>query len=88
MEAVNAIAASLRALPLPARWALAGAACAGLIGATVGLIIGLQVYAPTAAFAVLELGLPAAITGGILGLAAAVILTAGRRIIGNVKRSP
>jgi hypothetical protein len=85
---VNAIAAPLRALPRPARWAITGAAAAGVIGAIAGLVIGLQAYAPTAAFAVVELGLPAAIAGGILGLAAGVIVIAGRRIKGNDRRSP
>ncbi len=85
---MNAIVAPLRSLPLPARWAIVGAAAAGVIGAIAGLVIGLHVYAPTAAFAVVELGLPAAIAGGVLGLAAGVIVTAGRRIPGNHKRSP
>jgi hypothetical protein len=78
----------LRGLPLPARWAIAGAASAGVIGAIGGLVIGLNVYPPTAAFAVVELGLPAAIVGGVLGLAAGMILRAGRRITGKDERSP
>jgi hypothetical protein len=51
-----------------------------MIGAAVGLAIGLIVYAPTAPFAVLELGLPAAIVGGVIGLSTGVIVLAGRRI--------
>jgi hypothetical protein len=51
-----------------------------MIGAAVGLVIGLIVYAPTAPFAVLELGLPAAIVGGVIGLSTGVIVVAGRRI--------
>ena len=51
-----------------------------MIGAVVGLVIGLIVYAPTAPFAVLELGLPAAIVGGVIGLSTGVIVLAGRRI--------
>ena len=54
--------------PQPVRWALRGAAVAGVVGAIVGLIIGLFVHAPTAPFAMVEIGLPAAIVGGILGL--------------------
>jgi fructose-specific phosphotransferase system IIC component len=73
------IAWLLRGLCLPARWAVAGAASAGVIGAIVGLAVGLRVYAPTAGFAVVELGIPAAIVGGVLGLAAGVIVTAVRR---------
>jgi hypothetical protein len=55
-----------------------------VIGAVVGLVVGLIVYAPTAPFAVVELGLPATIVGGVIGLLAGVIVIAGRRI----KRSP
>jgi len=51
-----------------------------MIGAIVGLIVGLIVYAPTAPFAVVELGLLAAIVGGVVGLIAGVIVIAGRRI--------
>jgi hypothetical protein len=52
----------------------------GVIGAIVGLVVGLIAYAPTAWFAVFELGVPAAIAGGILGLVAALIVTAARLI--------
>jgi len=77
---VNTIVARLGGLPLPGRWAVIGAASVGMIGAAVGLVIGLIVYAPTAPFAVLELGLPAAIVGGVIGLSTGVIVVAGRRI--------
>jgi fructose-specific phosphotransferase system IIC component len=79
---VNTIA-WLHGSQLPARWALAGATAVGVIGAVVGLIIGLRVYAPTAPFAVFELGLPAAILGGLVGLVAGAIVTASRRIKGK-----
>jgi riboflavin transporter FmnP len=52
----------------------------GVIGAIVGLVVGLLAYPPTAWFAVFELGVPAAIAGGVVGLVAALIVTAGRRI--------
>jgi hypothetical protein len=62
---------TLRALhpaePAPASHARVGAILAGGLGAIAGLIIGLHVYAATAWFAVLELGVPAAIAGGLLG---------------------
>lgn len=77
---MNTIAVRLRGLPLPGRWAVIGAASVGMIGAVVGLVIGLIVYAPTALFAVLEHGLPAAIVGGLIGLSTGVIVMAGRRI--------
>lgn len=54
--------------------------CAGMIGAVAGLVIGLIVNAPTAPFAVVELGLPATILGGVVGLVAGAIVIAGRRI--------
>jgi hypothetical protein len=77
---MNTIAARLGVLPRPWRRAVAGAASAGLIGATAGLVIGLRVYPPTAAFAVVELGLPAAVAGGVAGLVVGAVVTAGRRI--------
>jgi hypothetical protein len=63
---------------LPARWALIGAAVAGGLGFVVGVIVGLVVYAPTALFAGVELGIPAAVLGALLGLAAGAIVR-GRR---------
>ncbi len=77
---MNTIAVRLRGLPLPGRWAVIGAASVGTIGAVVGLVVGLIVYAPTALFAVVELGLPAAIVGGVIGLSTGVVVIAGRRI--------
>lgn len=66
-------------MPSTTRWAVAGATLAGVIGGIAGLIIGISVYPPTAWFAVFEIGLPAAVAGGVLGLLAAVIVKAGRR---------
>jgi hypothetical protein len=65
---MNTSATWLGDLPLPGRWAV------------VGLVIGLIVHAPTAPFALVELGLPAAIVGGVIGLSTGVIVLAGRRI--------
>ena len=62
----------LRDLPRPAAWALVGAGSAGLIGAIAGLVIGLFVYAPTAWFAAIELGLPAAVVGALVGMIGAL----------------
>lgn len=80
---VQLIAAELNRLPLTRRWAAIGATCAGVIGAVAGLVIGLIVNAPTAPFAVVEIGLPATIIGGIIGLLAGLIAIAGRRIRRN-----
>jgi ABC-type uncharacterized transport system permease subunit len=51
-----------------------------VIGAIVGLIIGLDANPATAWFAVFELGIPAGIAGGLVGCVAALILAAARRI--------
>ena len=57
-----------------------GAIVAGVIGAVVGLVVGLLVHPPTAWFAVIELGLPAAFLGGAVGLLAGLGIRATRRI--------
>jgi len=77
---MNAIAVELRGMPLITRWVTVGAASASVIGGIVGLVVGLFAYAPTAWFAVFELGVPAGVVGGIVGLIGALILTVGRRI--------
>ena len=58
----------LSQLPVPLRHAMAGAVALGVLGGIAGLIVGLVAYAPTAWFAIFELGVPAAIVGGIVGL--------------------
>jgi hypothetical protein len=45
-----------------------GATAGALIGSVIGLIVGLFVYAPTAPIALVEVGLPAAAAGALLGL--------------------
>ena len=62
-----------------ARWASRGAVVAGLLGAVVGLVVGLRVHPATAWFAVFEIGVPAAIVGAVLGAAAGAITTAAGR---------
>ena len=66
--------------PQAVRWAVFGAAVAGMIGAIVGLIVGLFVYLPTAVFAMFEVGLPAALVGGVLGLLSGSLVAVGRRV--------
>lgn len=70
----------LAVLPLLARAVVIGTASAGVVGAIIGLVVGLRTYAPTAPFAVVELGLPAAIMGAVAGLAIGSIILAIRRI--------
>jgi hypothetical protein len=79
-RSVNEIAVELRGVPLVPRWMIVGSASACVSGGIVGLVVGLLAYAPTAWFAVIELGVPAGVAGGIAGLAGALILTAGRGI--------
>jgi hypothetical protein len=69
-----------RALPLPARWACVGAVAAGSVGAIAGLVIGLIVYAPTAPFALVEVALPAALVGGVVGSGCRLVAIAVRRL--------
>lgn len=57
----------LALMPIMPRFAVVGAVLCGVAGGVVGLIIGLSVYAPTAWFAVFEIGLPAGILGSTLG---------------------
>jgi hypothetical protein len=47
-------------------------------GAVAGLVVGLFAYAPTAPFAAVELGLPATIVGGVVGLAAGAVVAVAR----------
>ena len=58
----------LAAMPVLQRSVIIGATVAGFVGAIVGLFIGLVAYPPTALFAVIEIGLPAAVAGALGGL--------------------
>jgi uncharacterized membrane-anchored protein len=73
-----------RGVPAPTRCACIGAISAGAIGAIAGLVLGLVSYAPTAWFAVLEVGVPAAVAGAVVGfvagVAAALVESGARRI--------
>ena len=55
----------------------------GTLGAIAGLVIGLFAYRPTAVVALFELGIPAALLGGLLGLVAGSIVWALRRTPDN-----
>jgi hypothetical protein len=75
---MKAMGRSFWDMPLPGRFAV----CSGVIGAIVGLAIGLNVYAPTAWFAAIELGVPSTAAGGIVGL----IISAGAMVSRRLKR--
>jgi hypothetical protein len=85
---VNAIAAGMRGMPVLARWVSAGAITAGVAGGITGLVVGLFAYAPTAPFAIFELGLPATLAGAAVGLVAGMITIAARRIRRHGASSP
>jgi hypothetical protein len=57
----------LREQPSPGSCAIVAMMVAGGVGAIIGLVVGLHVYAATAWFAMLELGIPAAVAGGAIG---------------------
>lgn len=54
--------------PVPVRFAVVAALALGLLGALAGLVLGLLSHPPTAWFAVLEIGVPAALLGALAGL--------------------
>ncbi|WGL51356.1 hypothetical protein P5P86_15485 [Nocardioides sp. BP30] len=67
-------------LPLVLRHAAVGAAALGAVGGIVGLVLGLRVYLPTAAVAILEVGIPAALVGALIGLLSGSMVWCGRRM--------
>ncbi|MGH3495897.1 MAG: hypothetical protein ACRDP1_00320 [Nocardioidaceae bacterium] len=77
---MKALCRAVAALPTVPRSVLLGAVIAGAGGAVVGLVIGLHAYAPTAWFAIIEVGLPAALCGAFAGLMVGWLLTAWRRV--------
>jgi hypothetical protein len=74
---MRAFAAVMR-LPVLARFFVVGTVCTGAAGCVAGLAIGLLVYPPTAWFGIFELGIPAAIVGGIVGLLSGSVVLAAR----------
>jgi hypothetical protein len=69
----------LRDLPPLLRYAIEGAVLVGVVGAVAGLVIGLIVNAATAPFAVVEVGLPSAALGALVGLAIGGAVDMARR---------
>ena len=68
-----------RGMPLPVRWAVVGAVLVGGLGAVTGLIVGLVVHAPTAWAATVEVAVPSAALGLVLGLVAGSARLVARR---------
>jgi hypothetical protein len=69
----------LAAMQLVPRLTVVGATTMGALGGLLGLILGLRAHPATAWFAVLEVGAPAAIAGGIVGAIVGLVALMGRR---------
>jgi ABC-type uncharacterized transport system permease subunit len=76
---VQSVWAVLSDMPVPTRFAVIGALVLGTAGGIAGLILGLLAYPPTAWFAVAELGVPAALLGGLAGFVVGFLVQAVRR---------
>ena len=70
----------LSSIPLLSRAIVVGVVSAGGAGSIVGLLVGLAANPATAAFAVVELGLPAATVGALVGLVVGLSILSARRI--------
>jgi len=68
------------AMPIVPRFAVVGATAAFLLGALIGLVIGLIAYPPTAWFALLEMGMPAGILGAVAGALIGLVASTMNRI--------
>jgi hypothetical protein len=66
-------------MPVPTRFAVIGALALGIAGGVAGLISGLFAYPPTAWFAVAEVGMPAALLGGLAGFLVGFLVQTVRR---------
>lgn len=77
---MNTLPRWVEALSIIPRSVVLGAVSAGAVGAIAGLVIGLRAHAPTAWFAMIEVGLPGALCGAFAGLLVGLVLVAGRRV--------
>ena len=71
----------LVAKPLITRFTIVGLTVAGILGGLVGLVLGLRAHPATAWFAVLEVGVPAAIVGAVLGAFVGLLTVAAQKTI-------
>jgi hypothetical protein len=61
------VRSQLAEMPIVVRFAVVGSSAAGLLGALVGLVLGLTAYPPTAWFAIFEVAVPSGILGSAVG---------------------
>ena len=66
-------------LSVTVRFAIFGGGAFLILGACVGLVVGLFVYPPTAVFALFEVGIPSGIVGAIGGFLAGAGVSLYRR---------
>lgn len=71
----------LAAIPIVLRFAIIGSLAVGILGALVGLILGLRAYPATAWFAVFEVGVPAGVAGAVVGAVVGLVGVVIRKII-------
>ena len=64
---LESLARAVTRAPAPLGFAVVGAVVLGILGAVLGLVLGLRSYPGTAWFAVLEVGVPAALLGAVVG---------------------
>lgn len=79
-QAMSTVLNEWRAMPIPPRWTATGASVLGTLGGIAGLIIGLDVHPPTAWAAIVELGLPAALVGAVVGIVIDLMVMVSRRL--------
>lgn len=79
-QTVRSFRVFLSSIPLLLRAIIVGVVTAGGAGSIVGLLVGLAANPATAAFAVVELGLPAATIGAVVGLLVGLSILLARRI--------
>lgn len=77
---MGALSRAVGGLPTVPRSLVLGAIIAGAFGVIAGLVIGLNTYTPAAPFAMIELGLPVAFCGALIGLVVGLLLEAAQRV--------
>ncbi|QIM21162.1 hypothetical protein G7075_08505 [Phycicoccus sp. HDW14] len=84
VSVARSVLTELGSWPAPLRWSVLGLLLGGVVGGVVGLVLGLLASWRTAWFAVIEVGLPSALLGAVLGLLGGSLVVLGRRL----RRSP